>query len=191
MRPVRSLSIKHALPRDLQHLQTRSFKYFEKETDPDTGLVRDKDIADWPASIAATGLALAAYPVAVERDLMSKEAAIERTLATLKFFEKSPQSTEPDATGYRGFYYHFLDMPTGRRAWQCEVSTVDTAFLLAGMLTAAAYFADDTPEQRRIRDLARFAVRTRGLGVGTDSEWNPWSWVEARDGLSSASVGRL
>ena len=195
MRPVRSLSIKHALPRDLQHLQTRSFKYFEKETDPDTGLVRDKDIADWPASIAATGLALAAYPVAVERDLMSKEAAIERTLATLKFFEKSPQSTEPDATGYRGFYYHFLDMPTGRRAWQCEVSTVDTAFLLAGMLTAAAYFADDTPEQRRIRDLAHSlyeradwawaltANGTLGHGWRPETGFLPHQWAGYDEGL--------
>ena len=71
---------------------------------------------------------------------MTRADAIERTLATLRFFWTSPQGTEPDATGYRGFYYHFLDMKTGRRAWLCELSTIDTAFLLAGMLTAAAYF---------------------------------------------------
>lgn len=94
----------------------------------------DKTAADWPASIAATGLALACYPVSVERGFMSWSAAVERTLATLRFFWGSPQGSEPDATGYRGFYYHFLDMQTGRRAWQCELSTVGSAFLLAGKI---------------------------------------------------------
>jgi hypothetical protein len=77
-------------------------------------LVIDKTAADWPASIAATGLALASYPVAVERGFMPRVAAAERTLTTLRFFWNSPQGPEPDATGYHGFYYHFLDMQTGR-----------------------------------------------------------------------------
>ena len=90
------------------------------ETNPANGLVIDKTAADWPASIAATGLALACYPVSVERGFMSRATAVERTLATLRFFWNSPQGPEPDATGFKGFYYHFLDMQTGRRAWQCE-----------------------------------------------------------------------
>jgi len=135
------------------------------------GLVSDKDAAYWPASIAVTGMALATYPVAVERGLMSRQSAIELTLATLTFFYTSPQGTEPDATGYRGFYYHFLDMATGRRAWQCELSTVDSAFLFAGMLTAAAYFRDDTPEQCRIREL------TSALYGRAD-----WPWAQNSDG---------
>ena len=61
--------------------------------------------------------------------------------------------TMPDATGYHGFCYHFLDMQTGRRAWQCELSTVDSAILLAGALTAGAYFDADTTEEREIRSL--------------------------------------
>lgn len=113
------------------------------ETNPENGLVLDKTAENWPASIAATGLALAAYPVAVERGLISHKAAIERILTTLHFFWNSPQGPEPNATGYKGFYYHFLDMKTGRRVWQCELSTVDTAFLLAGMLTASIYFDED------------------------------------------------
>ena len=139
---------------ELQRMQRSAFAYFQHETNPLNGLVLDKTAPSWPASIAATGLALASYPVAVERGMMAKDQAIERTLATLRFFRDSPQGTEPDATGYRGFYYHFLDMHTGRRTWQCELSTVDTAFLLAGMLTAAQYFADDTADQRKIRTLA-------------------------------------
>lgn len=80
-----------------------------------------------PASIAATGFALAAYPVGVERGFISRAAAVERTLTTLRFFSNSPQGTECNATGYQGLYYHFLDMQTGRRAGQCELSTVDSA----------------------------------------------------------------
>lgn len=155
----------------MQHLQAKAFAYFLHETNPLNGLVADKTAADWPASIAATGLALACYPVAIERGLMSQRAAIERTLATLRFFRDSPQGPKPDATGYRGFYYHFLDMRSGRRAWQCELSTVDSAFLFAGMLAAAAYFGDDTPEQREIRALADMLYARA-----------EWSWVQAENG---------
>jgi hypothetical protein len=75
-------------------------------------------------------------------------------LAALRFFWNSPQGTEPDATGYKGFYYHVLDMQTGRRAWQCELSTVDSGFLLAGALAAAAYFDQDSEEEHELRKLA-------------------------------------
>ena len=138
---------------DLQKLQRETFEYFLREANPANGLVLDKTEADWPASIAATGLALACYPVAVQRGFMSRAAAVERTLVTLRFFWNSPQGTEPDATGYRGFYYHFLDMQTGRRAWQCELSTVDSAFLLAGALTAAVFFDAGTADESEIRSL--------------------------------------
>src|SRR6478672_5656936 len=138
----------------LRSLQRKAFAYFQHEVNPLNGLIQDKTASDWPASIAATGLALACYPVAIERGLMAKAAAVERSLNTLRFFWNSPQGPQPDATGYRGFYYHFLDMRTGRRVWKCELSTVDSAFLLAGALTAAAYFSDDTLEQREIRSLA-------------------------------------
>ncbi len=144
-----------AIEQQLQHLQKSAFTYFKQETNPTNGLVLDKTAPSWPASIAATGLALASYPIAIERGFMTQAKAIELTLATLRFFRDSPQGTETDATGYMGFYYHFLDMNTGRRAWQCELSTVDSGFLFGGMLTAATYFADDTPEQREIRELAQ------------------------------------
>ena len=143
-----------AIDKELQQLQRAAFAYFVHETDRATGLVRDKTCDGWPASIAAVGLALAAYPVGIERGLLSRGHAIERTLAALRFFARSPQGREPDATGYRGFYYHFLDMTTGRRAWQCELSTIDTALLLAGMLTAAAFFDRSTAAEREIRALA-------------------------------------
>ena len=139
---------------ELEKLQRESFDYFLHETNPANGLVIDKTAVNWPASIAATGLALACYPVSVERGFMTRGAAVARTLATLRFFWNSPQGTEPDATGYRGFYYHFLDMQTGRRAWHCELSTIDSAFLLAGALTTGAYFNANTTGESEIRTLA-------------------------------------
>ena len=160
----------------LQQLQQRAFAYFQEEANPLNGLVVDKTAPNWPASIAATGLALASYPVAVERGFMARSVALKRTLATLRFFWSSPQGPELDATGYHGFYYHFLDMSTGRRAWNCELSTVDTAFLLMGALTAAGYFADNTLEQREIRSLAE------GLYRRAD-----WQW--AQNGLASICHG--
>jgi hypothetical protein len=162
--------------RQLQQLQQRAFAYFQEEANPLNGLVVDKTAPNWPASIAATGLALASYPVAVERGFMARSVALKRTLTTLRFFWNSPQGPEPDATGYHGLYYHFLDMSTGQRAWNSELSTVDTAFLLIGALTVAGYFAEDTLEQREIRSLAE------GLYSRAD-----WQW--AQNGLASICHG--
>ena len=165
----------------LDKLQRETFGYFLHETNPSNGLVIDKTAPDWPSSIAATGLALACYPVAVERGFMSRAAAVERTLVTLRFFWNSPQGPEPDATGYKGFYYHFLDMQTGRRAWQCELSTVDSGFLLAGALTAGIYFDATTADESEIRTLADALYRradwqwAQNQGATLTHGWKPES----------------
>ena len=138
----------------LGEIQREAFEYFLKAVNPKNGLIADKSKRGWPASIAATGLALASYAVGVERGWMARKAAVQRTLTTLRFFRDSEQSTAKDATGYKGFYYHFLDMKTGRRVWNCELSTVDSAFLIAGALAAAAYFDRDTEDEEQIRNLA-------------------------------------
>lgn len=143
-----------SLQAELQRLQEESFCYFLHETNVANGLVIDKTAPNWPCSIAATGLALSCYPVAIERGFITKAEAVERVLTTLRFFWNSPQGPESDATGYKGLYYHFLDMQTGKRAWQCELSTIDSAFLLAGMLTAAQYFDANTSKEHEIRNLA-------------------------------------
>ena len=162
-------------------IQRGAFEYFLHETNAANGLVRDKTCAEWPASIAAVGLGLTAYPVGVERGFLTREAAAERTLTTLRFFWNSKQGPEPDATGHMGFYYHFLDMQTGARAWHCELSTVDSAFLLGGMLISAAYFDGDAPPEREIRDLAeRLYARVdwqwaRNGGVTVTHGWKPES----------------
>ena len=139
----------------LRHLQASSFGYFVHEVNRANGLVLDKTEEDWPSSIAAVGMALTAYPVGVHRHFMDRAEAVERTLTTLRFFAASEQSTAVDATGYKGFYYHFLHMGSGKRAWQSELSSIDTAIFIAGALTAAAYCDDATsPDEAEIRSLA-------------------------------------
>jgi hypothetical protein len=139
----------------LRRLQRNSFDYFVHEINPDNGLVLDKTTTDWPASIAAMGMALTAYPVGVARRFIGRAHAARLTLTMLRFLAASEQSDAPDATGYKGFYYHFLDMASGRRAWQCELSSIDTALLIAGVLTAATYFDARTPEEAEIREVGR------------------------------------
>lgn len=152
----------------LHSSQAASFQYFVHEFNPVNGLVRDKTSENWPASIAAVGLALAAYPVGVERGFMSRDNAVQRTLATLRFFFASEQNQSPLATGYKGFYYHFLDMKTGSRVWNCELSSIDTAILIAGMLISAAYFQHDTEQESEIRRVADMLYRRVD-----------WSWMLA------------
>ncbi len=138
----------------LDALQRQAFDYFLHHTNLVNGLVADTSRPDSVASIAAVGFALAAYPVGVEHGWMTRAEAIQRTLAVLRFFWTSPHGTAPDATGHKGFYYHFLEMDTGRRAGLCELSTVDSSFLLAGMLAAAAYFVQENEDEQTIRTLA-------------------------------------
>ncbi|MBB6185984.1 glucoamylase family protein [Rhodanobacter sp. MP7CTX1] len=165
----------------LQNIQQKAFSYFRREFNPVNGLIIDKTAPDggtsgWPASIAAVGFALASYPVAVVRAFLPRLEAVQRTLTTLRFFSQSAQGPEPDATGYRGFYYHFLDMQTGRRAWQCELSIIDTSLLLAGMLTCARFFDGNTPEESEIRSIA-------------DALYRRVEWDWALDSDSTVSMG--
>lgn len=137
----------------LDGLQRAAFDYFAQALNPANGLVADTSREDSPASIAVTGFALAIYPAAVERGWMMRREAVARSLALLRFLHGSDQSGSPEATGYRGFYYHFLHMRTGVRAWRSELSTIDTALLIAGALVAGIYFDADTPAEIELRKL--------------------------------------
>ena len=139
---------------ELDRLESDTFKYFADEINLDNGLIPDNTRTGAPSSITAVGFALTAYTIAVERKYLTRSEAVKRTLTTLRFFDTCPQGREKDATGYKGFYYHFLDMKTGRRWGTCEISTIDTTYLLAGALTAASYFDRDTKPEREIRTLA-------------------------------------
>jgi hypothetical protein len=182
----RRLAIEHE--EMLQDVQRCSFAYFVHECDEHTGLVLDKTAPGWPASIAAVGMALTAWPVGVQRGFITRAQALARTLTVLRFFAGSEQSESPDATGLRGFYYHFLDMRTGRRARQCELSSIDTALLVAGVLAAAAYFRGPGQDEAEVRELAThlhdrvewdWMLDSKGTirhGWKPESGWLQWCW---------------
>jgi hypothetical protein len=140
----------------LDRLQRAAFDYFVQNMNPRNGLVADTSRDNSPVSIAVVGFALSSYPAAVERGWMERADAVQRSLAALRFFRDSDQSGSPTATGFKGFYYHFLDIHTGARVWQSELSMIDTALLISGVLTAGMYFTADTPDEAELRELADF-----------------------------------
>ena len=158
----------------LETTSRQAFTYFDEHVNLENGLIADSSRAFAPASIAATGMALSIYPVAVERGWWRRSHAAALTLNTLRFFADSAQSGKPDATGTRGFYYHFLDMKSGARAGQCELSSIDSALLFAGFLTARAYFDRDTQGEREIRE------RADELFARAD-----WTWLLDQSGAVS------
>ncbi len=165
----------------LDQLQRAAFGYFLEAVNPANGLIADNSRENSPVSIGVVGFALSAYPVAVERGWMPRAAAVERSLATLRFFHDSDQSGSPEATGFKGFYYHFLDMRTGARVWRSELSMVDSALLIAGALTAGAYFTANTAEEIQLRELADVLYRrvdwrwAQNGGTTINHGWKPES----------------
>jgi hypothetical protein len=163
----------------LDGLQRGAFGYFLRAVNPANGLVADTTRQDSPVSIAVVGFALSVYPAAVERGWIPRSDAIARSLAALRFLHGSDQSGSPEATGYKGFYYHFLDPSSGTRAWRSELSMIDTALLIAGVLTASLYFSAGTPDEVELGELAdaiyrRIDWRWAQDGAGTIRQgWKP------------------
>jgi hypothetical protein len=150
-------------------LEERTFLYFWDLAHPETGLVPDR----WPtpsfSSVAAVGFGLTAYGIGAERGWVSREAARDRTLGTLRFLAAAPRGPEPAGTiGHRGFFYHFLHMDSGFRFERVELSSIDTALLIAGVLFSQSYFDRDDPAEKEIRSLAEALYRA--------VEW-PWMVV--------------
>jgi len=137
----------------LDTLQYRSFLYFVNEINPENGLVKDRSTEKSPASIAAVGWGVTVWAIGAEHNWITRHKAAELTLNLIRFLYKSEQSVESDATGYNGFYYHFLNMETGKREWNCELSTIDTAWLLAGIRFAVQYYNQNTAVEKEIREL--------------------------------------
>jgi len=160
----------------LDRLQRAAFGYFLQAINQANGLIADNSRENSPASIAAVGFALSAYPVAVERGWMTRADAVKRSLSVLHFFRDSDQSGSPEATGFKGFYYHFLDMHTGARVWRSELSTIDSALLLAGALTASMYFTANTPEETELRELVEM------LYLRVDWRWSQGGAATIRQG---------
>ena len=127
----------------LEDLSHRCFRFLWEQSNPDTGLVRDRALADnaapdaraW-ASSAATGFGLTGLCIAAERKWIRPDEARERVLNTLRYYDEK-------AFQEHGWFYHFVDSATGARGNTTEVSDIDTALLLAGIVTAKEYFGGD------------------------------------------------
>jgi len=162
------------LPNDqrafLDSLEHRTFRFFWEQSDSVTGLSPDR----WPTqsfvSVAAVGFALTAYPIGAERGYVPRQAAARRTLRTLEWLVKSPSNASTSgATQYHGLFYHFLVPETGLRFKDVELSTQDTALLLAGVLFAGTYFDRASPDEQAIRAAAE------SLSARAD-----WQWASPR-----------
>lgn len=162
----------------LEDLQHRSFNYFWEQADPQTGLVPDRARMDGlaldenhrnVASSAATGFGLTALCIGAEHGWITKNQARERTLNTLRFFAGR-------AFEKHGWFYHWLDAKTGDRRWNSEVSSIDTALLLAGVLTARQYFRDDPEIQKlatKIYERVDFHWMLNGNPLLLSHGWKP------------------
>jgi hypothetical protein len=146
----------------LDDLEKRTFEFFRDSANPENGQVPDHWAPDVPndhffSSIASIGFGLTAYAIGVDRGWMTRDEAVKRTLTTLRFFNTAEQDETKDASGAHGFFYHFLDMKTGKRfedgPW-VELSSVDTSWLMYGVLFAQSYYDRNNKDEKEIRDLA-------------------------------------
>ncbi|MES1260738.1 MAG: glucoamylase family protein [Acidobacteriota bacterium] len=122
----------------LETLEKANFQFFREQADPQTGLVKDRCSVRHPgdglvASIAATGFGLTALCIGQKRGYISFQEARNRVIAALRFLWKSMPN-------HRGFFYHFAHQKTGERIWDSEISSIDTAILLCGVLTCRQHF---------------------------------------------------
>ena len=165
----------------LDVLERAAFGYFRQTVNPANGLVADTTRDHSPCSIAVVGFALSVYPVAIERGWMDRSEGLALSLAALRFFRDSDQRGTPDSTGFKGFYYHFLDMQNGARVWRSELSMIDTALLIAGVLTSQMYFNAESAQEAELREIAdalyrRVDWRWSQDGGGTIMQgWKPES----------------
>jgi len=155
----------------LDDLERASFLFFWEQANPETGLIKDRcnvHINDTGivASVASTGFGLTAICIAEKRGYISHQDARLRVIATLVFlWRKLPT--------HRGFFYHFANINTGERIWDSEVSSVDTALLLCGILTCRQHFQD-----RDIIDLAKAIFdRVDWTWLSEDTTLLPHGWT--------------
>jgi hypothetical protein len=176
----RRYQVTKPLPKDTSHrdtspdaVQRACWRYLWEKGDPHNGLVPDhldsEGLIVSPASIAATGMALSALPTGVQNGWVTRHDAAQRARQTLRFFAREAQH-------HHGFFFHFLDMSTGERVWECEVSSVDSTLLFLGALFCRAYFNGKTAVETEVRELA--------TDIFERADWN-W-FCNGQDGVSLA-----
>jgi hypothetical protein len=161
----------------LNYVEQTAFDYFWYEANPTTGLIKDRSTKNSSSSIAAVGFGLTAIGVGVDRGWITRDEGRDRTLITLNTFWQGPQSVlASNMTGYKGWFYHFLDMKTATRAGTCELSSIDTGLLLAGIVYSKQYFNGTDTTETKIRSLA-------------DSIYNRIDWNWMRNNAPSLTMG--
>jgi hypothetical protein len=144
----------------LERLQHDTFKFFWDATPSANGLTPDRAPGSAVSSVAGVGFALTSYLVGVERGYVTRAAAAARTLSTLRTLWQAPQGPAAEGVaGHNGLFYHFLDGRNGLRSEQSELSTIDTALLMAGVLSSQAFFDRDDEMERSIRLLSDLLYR--------------------------------
>jgi hypothetical protein len=141
----------------LEDIQHAAFNYLWTEANPANGMVRDRSQSGSPSSIAAVGFALSSICIGIDHGWITRAQGQARVLETLNHFWTAPQGLAGSGTiGYKGFFYHFLHMGDGLRQWEwdTELSTIDTALLLAGVLDCQQYFNTADATDVQIRTLA-------------------------------------
>jgi hypothetical protein len=166
----------------LDTLQHTAFDFFWNEANPANGLIKDRSTSTSPCSIASVGFGLSAICIGIDHGWVSREEGRQRILTTLQTLWNGPQGTAASGMiGYQGLFYHFLDMNTATRTWNCELSTIDTALLFAGIMDARQYFDTVDPLDADLRDLADAITQradwewARASGVGIRMGWQPGS----------------
>ncbi len=160
----------------LERVQRATFQWFLDSQNHDTGLIFDRNRPGSPATIAGVGFALTAYPVAVNRKWIPRDQAVAYAVKVLRVLASAPQGEGREGfSGNRGFFYHFLDPRTGLRAtaptfWDSELSSIDTALLMAGVSFARAYFAKRNAVEKEIRNLCTALL-----------ERVDWNWLVRSD----------
>ena len=168
--------LKPELPPLFLDIERRTFQFFWDTTDASNGLAPDRYPSRPFASVASIGFALTAYPIGYENGWISRDQAIDRTLITLRKLRDLPRGPERTGrAGHRGFFYHFLDMQKGLRydSW-VELSSVDTALLMMGVLFTQSYYDGNDPREREIRRIADVLYRRVD-----------WPWMQQRKPLIS------
>ncbi|MBK8165108.1 MAG: T9SS type A sorting domain-containing protein [bacterium] len=164
----------------LDSLQRTAFNYFWYQANPVNGLIRDRSQVGSPCSIAAQGFGITAICIGIEHGWVTREvgrARIKLGMQTLWNGAQGPGAA--GVNGYKGLFYHFLDINSGNRTWTCELSTIDTALLMAGVLDAKQYFHTSDPGDVEIRALADSLYRrvdwnwSRNNGPAIRMGWKP------------------
>ena len=139
----------------MDYLQQANFDYFWYTANPTNGLVPDRSTTGSACSIAAVGFGLTAIGIAIDHGWITRDQGVARVLTTLNTFLNGPQGTDASGNiGYNGWFYHFLDMNTATRSGSSELSSIDTALLLGGVLYAKQYFNGTNANETSIQTMA-------------------------------------